>query len=94
MTTILHVWGFGAYPSHPEDIVSNVSVSTHEGDLADVANGVLGAIEHPKQVATVRTLDGRLREVHAVVTVNPDSPMWHRFLTASEQWPTRKEAER
>jgi len=78
---VIHVCGFGT---------NGIKASLVEGSLAEVANRTLDAIRshgHDVRVATVRDLDGWLKEVHATVTVEPDQPMWHRFITPSEPWP-------
>ena len=68
------------------DRPSGVRVAQYEGALHEVATEVLAAIDHPKEVHTVRSLDGYLVEVHAYVAVG-ESEMWHVFALPSEQWP-------
>lgn len=96
MRTVIHVSGFAAGADHTE-MVSGVRAVVIEGELGDIAQRTIDAMrdcEKPRdiQVSTVRTLDGWLREVHAVVTIegHEDRPMWHRFLTPdSDSWPIR-----
>ena len=83
---VLHVWGFGAEAGR---MVSGVGAAIIPGDLSEVAESTIEGMRshgHDVKVSTVRTLDGWLREVHAVCPVDPDNPMWHRFLTPGEQW--------
>lgn len=79
---VIHVRGFGD--------VGGVDASMIVGNLADVANGTIDAAQahgHDVKRSTVRDLNGWLREAHATVTVDPDHPMWHRFLRPSDEWP-------
>lgn len=78
---ILHASGF-VHDGRP----SSVHIAVYEGNLADVASGVIAAIKHPTKTTTVRSLGGWLREVHAYTDVN-GVELWHVFSEPGEQWP-------
>lgn len=83
---VMHIWGFGR--PGPE-MVSGVAVALCPGELAEVANHAINdARGHGYEVSvqTVRSLDGWLREVHAAWAVDPEHPMWHRFVYPSAPW--------
>lgn len=81
---VIVVSGFGSE--------GDVRAAIHHGKLSDVVNGVLNEIRSfgsEVKMQTVRSLDGWLREVRATVIVDPENPMWMRFLKPSEPWKER-----
>lgn len=90
MSQCIHVTGFQSGDM-------SVSASVVNGSVSEVAMRTLDKIRSfghdVTEVATVRLLDGPVREVHATVTMRGSlgDPMWHRFLTPSSPWPTLPE---
>ena len=90
-TQTVHVWGFAAPTKHPDELVSGVGCAFYDTSVADSANGVIDKMRelgYVVNVSTLRSLDGWLQEVTAVVERKDKSlPMWHLFTTPKNPWP-------
>lgn len=81
---ILHAHGFVR-----DGAVTSVQITSYEGNLSEVVNGVLNEIKrqgHDVSTTTTRTLGGWLVAVDATVGVGVTT-MWHRFSEPSDPWP-------